>query len=80
MDALIASRLTINRERGGICGGLIASHLLAFHGVVPHRLDIQFPLGRLDFNSMVQHKFLLPQANQDSLVFEITFSRNLVGE
>ena len=40
LGALIALRLTINRERGGICGGLIASRLLAFHGVVLHHLDI----------------------------------------
>ena len=57
LGALIALRLTINRERGGICGGLIASRLLAFHGVVPHRIDIQFPLERLDFNSMVSISF-----------------------
>ena len=73
LGALIALHLTINRERRGICGGLIASRLPAFHGVVLHRLDIQLPLGSLDFNSVVQHKFLLPQANQNSLVYEITF-------
>jgi hypothetical protein len=28
LSALIASRLTANREKEGICGGLIASHLL----------------------------------------------------
>ena len=73
LGALIAQRLSTNRERGGICGGLIASRLLAFHGVVPHCRDIQFPLERLDFNSMMQHKFLLPQANQNHLVYELTF-------
>ena len=30
LGALIAHRLTTNREKGGICGGLIASRLLAF--------------------------------------------------
>jgi hypothetical protein len=39
LGALIAFRLDVNREKGVICGGLIASRLLAFHGVVPHSLD-----------------------------------------
>jgi hypothetical protein len=40
LGALIAFRLDANRKKGGICGGLIASHLLALHGVVPHVLDL----------------------------------------
>src|SRR4051812_13681947 len=39
LAALIAHRLTTNREKGGICGGLIASRLLAFHGLEPHFSD-----------------------------------------
>jgi hypothetical protein len=58
LGALIAFRLAANREKGGVCGGLIASHLLALHGVVPHVLDIQFPIERLDLNSMIHHKFV----------------------
>jgi hypothetical protein len=71
--ALIASRLTINREKGGVCGGLIASRLLAFHGLVPHALDFQFPLEMLDLNSMMQHQFVSYQANIGYLPYEITF-------
>jgi hypothetical protein len=33
--ALIAFRLATYREKGGVCGGPIASCLLALHGVVP---------------------------------------------
>jgi hypothetical protein len=40
LDALIAFRLDANYEKGRICGGLIASRLLALHGVVPHILDL----------------------------------------
>jgi hypothetical protein len=40
LGALIAFFLDANREKGGICGGLVASHLLALHGVVPHILDL----------------------------------------
>jgi hypothetical protein len=39
LGALIAFRLDVNHEKGGICGGLIASRLLALHGVVPHFLS-----------------------------------------
>jgi hypothetical protein len=62
LGALIAFRLAANREKGGVCGGLIASRLLALHGVVPHVLDIQFPIERLDLNFMIQHKFVSSQA------------------
>jgi hypothetical protein len=40
LGALIAFCLDINHEKGGICGGLIASRLLALHGVVPHFRDL----------------------------------------
>jgi hypothetical protein len=36
----IAFRLAANREKGGVFGGLIATRLLALHGVAPHDLDI----------------------------------------
>ena len=73
MGALIVPRLTTKREKGRICGGLIASRLLAFHGVIPHHLDISFPLERLDLDSMVQHKFVSPRADLNNLPYEITF-------
>jgi hypothetical protein len=40
LGSLIAFRLDANHEKGGIRGGLIASRLLALHGVVPHVLDL----------------------------------------
>jgi hypothetical protein len=43
------------------------------HGVVPYVLDLQFPIERLDFNSMLHHKFVSPHACLDNLSFEITF-------
>jgi hypothetical protein len=71
LGALIAFRLDANREKGGVCGGLIASRLLALHGVVPHVLDLRFPVERLDFNSMLHYKFVSPHACLDNLSFEI---------
>jgi hypothetical protein len=59
LGALIAFLLAANRKKGGVCGGLIASCLLALHGVVPHVLDIQFPIERLDLNSMIHHRLFL---------------------
>jgi hypothetical protein len=73
LGALISFRLAANREKGGVCGGLIASRLLALHGVVPHVLDIQFPIERLDLNSMIHHKFVSSQAWLGNLSYEITF-------
>jgi hypothetical protein len=73
LGALIAFRLDINHEKGGIYGGLIASRLLAFHGVVPHLLDLQFPKEKLDLNAMIHHKFISPPASLIHLTFELTF-------
>jgi hypothetical protein len=73
LGVLIAFRLDINREKGGICGGLIASRLLAFHGVVPHILDLQFPEEKLDLNAMIHRKFISPPASLINLTFELTF-------
>jgi hypothetical protein len=73
LGALIAFHRATNREKGGVCGGLIASHLLALHGVVPHDLHIQFPIERLDLNSMIHHKFVSSWADLNNLSYEITF-------
>jgi hypothetical protein len=72
LGALIAFHLAANREKGEVCGGPIASRLLALHGVVPHVLDLQFPIERLDFSSMLCHKFVSSHACLDNLLFEIT--------
>jgi hypothetical protein len=80
LGALIAFHLAANREKGGVCGGLIASQSLALHGVVPRDLDLQFPIERLDLNSMIHHNFVSPHSCLDNLLFEITFSRNQPGE
>jgi hypothetical protein len=40
---------------------------------VPHDLDLQFPIERLDLNSMIHHKFVSPHACLDNFSFEITF-------
>jgi hypothetical protein len=72
LGALIAFCLAANCEKGGVCGGLIASRLLALHGVVPHVLDLQFPVEGLDFNSMLRHKFVSSHSCLGNLLFEIT--------
>jgi hypothetical protein len=75
LGALIAFCLAANRKKGGVCGGLIASRLLSLHGVVSHNLNIQFPIKRLDLNSMIQHKFVSSWADLNNLSYEITFFR-----
>ena len=73
LGALIAFRLAANREKGGICGGLIASRLLALHGLLPHPLDVQFPIERLDVNSMIRHRFVTSGADLYNLPYELSF-------
>ena len=76
LGALIAFRLAANREKGGICGGLIASRLLALHGLLPHPLDVQFPVERLDINSMIRHQFVAPGADLYNLPYKISFFKD----
>ena len=73
LGALIAHRLTTNRKKGGICGGLIASRLLAFHGLEPHYSDFQFSIERIDIESMIQHGFVSLGANVRIFPFELSF-------
>ncbi|KAK1695601.1 hypothetical protein QYE76_012298 [Lolium multiflorum] len=73
LGALIAYRLATNREKGGICGGLIASRLLAMHGVEPHHLDIQLSIEKLDIVSMIKHEFVSDLSNLSNLSYKITF-------
>ena len=73
LGAMIAQHLALNREKGSICGGLMASRLLAFHGVAPHALDLAFSSRRLDLNSMIQHQFVSPDSEHDHLLYEISF-------
>ena len=75
LGALIAYRLATNREKGGVCGGLIASRLLAFHGVSPHYLDVQCPIEKLDFNSMLQQHFIASETDEYSLPYNISFPK-----
>ena len=75
LGALIAFRLAYNRERGAFCGGLIASRLLAMHGLAPHYLDVQLPIERLDFNSMIRHNFIPNWAALNNLSYGISFAK-----
>src|SRR3954467_7073798 len=73
--ALIAYRLATNREKGGVCGGLIASQLLAYHGVGPHCNDLALPIERLDVQAMMHHKFISNCGNTEFLPYVLTFPR-----
>jgi hypothetical protein len=72
LGALIACRLATNREKGGICGGLIASRLLAMHGVEPHHLDIPLSIEKLDVVSMIRHEFISDASSLNNLHYRIT--------
>src|SRR4051812_4512696 len=73
LGALIAHCLSNNHEKGSICGCLIASRLLAFHGLLHHELDLAFNKGKLDLDSMMHHRFVSFGANGHDLPYEIYF-------
>ena len=73
LGALIAHRLSTNREKGGVCGGLIASRLLAYHQLSPPQFDIELPVFRLDINSMIRHHFVPTWATLDDLTYYLVF-------
>ena len=75
LGALIAHRLATNRERGGICGGLVASRLLALHCLEPYPFDFQLPMEKLDIDSMKKHEFIAEDGNLYFLPYIITFPR-----
>jgi hypothetical protein len=77
LGALIAYRLATNREKGGICGGLIASRLLAFHNVEPHHFDIPFSIEKLDIASMIKHEFVSDSSNLGNLFYKMTFYKKV---
>ena len=75
LGALIAYRLTTNREKGGVCGGLVASRLLALHGLAPHPLDFLLPIEKLDIDSMKKHNFIADHGSLHVLPYIITFPK-----
>lgn len=77
LGALIAYRLATNREKGGICGGLIASRLLAFHNVEPHHFDIPFPIEKLDIASMIKHEFVSDSSSLGNLYYRMIFYKKV---
>ena len=48
---------------------------MAFHGLAPLARDLQFSIEILDFNSMMQHKFLFYGYNWNNLSYELTFGK-----
>ena len=73
LGALIAHRLSTNREKGGVCGGLIAARLLAYHQLDPPLFDIELPVFRLGINSMIRHRFVPSWATLDDLTYYLVF-------
>ena len=76
LGALIAFRIAANREKGGFCG-LIASRLLAMHGVVALPNDLQLSLERLDFASMGRHGFVTSWSTLNNLSYEVPFAKKV---
>ena len=78
LGGLIAFRLAANRSRGGFCGGLITSRLLAFHGLEPHYSDFAFAIKRLNVAAMINHSFVSPGSNINYLPYIITLYKKSI--
>ena len=74
LGALIAHRFATNREKGGICGGLVASRLLALHCLEPHPRDLLLPIEKLDID-MKRYEFISEVGSLHYLPYTITFPR-----
>jgi hypothetical protein len=77
LGAIIARRLSLNRSKGPIFGGIYASRL-ARHFEIPIRLEEKeerlLPTKYLDYDSMVAHDFI-SKDNDKQLIYNLVFSQ-----
>jgi hypothetical protein len=77
LGAIVARRLSLNRSKGPIFGGIYASRL-ARHFEIPIRLDEKeerlLPTKYLDYDSMVAHDFI-SKDNDKRLIYNLVFSQ-----
>ena len=77
MGVVIAKRLSLNRTKGPIFGGIYAAYL-AKHFEIPIRHydkeETRLPLSLLDYRSMVAHEFIVH--NDDKiLLYNLRFNK-----
>lgn len=75
LGALIAHHFVANHKKGGVCGGLVASRLLASHCLYPHPQDLLLSMEKLDTESMKRHEFIARSGSLHYLPYTITYSK-----
>ena len=62
MGGIIAKRLSVNRTKGPIFGGVYASRLAAYYNIPIRQYEKEeklLPTAYLDYKSMVAHDFIV---------------------
>ena len=77
IGALIARRLSTNKVRGPIYGGIIASIMLATTMLPPREDDIELDVIRLELAAMKLHHFLTFDSPFENLQYRLLFGFNL---
>ena len=77
IGTLIARRLSTNKVRGSIYGGIIASIMLATALLPPREDDCALDFVRLDLAAMKSHHFITYDSTLENLQYRLLFSFDL---
>ena len=77
IGALIARRLSTNKVRGPISGGIIASIMLATAMLPPREDDLELDFIRLDLAAMKSHHFVTYDSTLENLQYRLLFAFEL---
>ena len=73
IGALITRRLSTNKVRGTIYGGIIASIMLATAMLPPREDDLELDYIRLDLAAMKSHHFVTYDSTLENLQYRLLF-------
>ena len=59
LGSIIARRLHLNAKDGDLFGGIYATRLANYLGVLIRRYDVELPPAFLDYNALVRYEFLV---------------------
>ena len=78
MGGIIAKRLSLNRTKGPIFGGIYASRLAAYYNIPIRHYEKEeklLPTAYLDYKSMVAHDFIVKNRER-ALKYKLLFDKN----
>ena len=77
LGAIVARRLSKNKAKGVIFGGIFATRLAAhFNLPIRHKEDHELPPSLLDFNSMKRHAFISKDATFNDYKYNLVFNQD----